>query len=496
MSTATKAAASQASKTRRKLDLDSIPMLTSKPKASGPVDASPKNSELDWREMLARARAEQQDSAGSAMLTDTFSRVHTYLRISLTERCNLRCTYCMPAEGVSLTPASHLLTTPEILRLARLFVHAGVTKVRLTGGEPTLRPDLVQLCSQLSALPGLRTLAMTSNGIALARALPALRDAGLSALNISLDTLRPHRFEALARRPGHAKVLRAIDTALALGYDPLKVNVVVMRGVNDDELAAWVALTRHAPLNVRFIEYMPFDGNVWSDSKMVPYKEMLARVQEALSQQHGAIPETDEDVTAATFPLYAASQQSAALLSQPSQPQQLLSQLGGVPGVAASQPQQHYMSQSSPIPGFGYAVQGSAGVLPASRAVAAYASTSSWQGAPTTQPPTLERIQDPRGEVAKNFRVPGHAGTLSFITSMTSHFCGDCNRLRLLADGSLKVCLFGANEVSLRDAMRGGASDDDLATIIRAAVRRKRAAHAGMFELAATQNRPMITIGG
>ncbi|KAL6762460.1 hypothetical protein V8C86DRAFT_1784679 [Haematococcus lacustris] len=324
------------------------------------------------------------------------SRLHTYLRISLTERCNLRCTYCMPAEGVELTPAASLLTTQEIMRLARLFVEAGVRKVRLTGGEPTLRPDLTSLVTQLSALPGLACLAMTTNGITLARQLPALKTAGLTALNISLDTLQPERFLQLARRPGLPKVLRSLDTALALGYDLVKVNVVVMRGVNDDELPDFVSLTRDKPINVRFIEYMPFDGNVWTDKKLVPYKEMRARVEASLT-------------------------------------------------------------------------------------------------APLLQ---LVRVADPVGAVAKNFRVSGHVGSVSFITSMTSHFCGDCNRLRLLADGSLKVCLFGANEVSLRDAMREGASDDDLRLVIRAAVRRKKAAHAGMFELAAAQNRPMIKIGG
>ncbi|GFH12618.1 elp3 domain-containing protein, partial [Haematococcus lacustris] len=158
--------------------------------------------------MLERARQEQVDAKGALMLMDTHSRLHTYLRISLTERCNLRCTYCMPAEGVELTPAASLLTTQEIMRLARLFVEAGVRKVRLTGGEPTLRPDLTSLATQLSALPGLACLAMTTNGITLARQLPALKAA--------------ERFLQLARRPGLPKVLRSLDTALALGYDPVK----------------------------------------------------------------------------------------------------------------------------------------------------------------------------------------------------------------------------------------------------------------------------------
>ncbi|KXZ52967.1 hypothetical protein GPECTOR_8g34 [Gonium pectorale] len=366
------------------------------PPPSAPHPASP--TPVDWREMLRRAQqaAGAEPVSGAAMLTDRFSRHHTYLRISLTERCNLRCTYCMPDEGVALTPGGQLLSTPEIMRLARLFVEAGVTKIRLTGGEPTLRRDITELVSQLSGLrpAGLRSIAITSNGIVLGRQLPALKEAGLSAVNISLDTLRPERFEALARRPGHGRVMEAIRTAVGLGYDPVKVNVVVMRGVNDDEVGDFAALTAAQPVNVRFIEYMPFDGNVWSDSKMVPYRELLSRIQ-------AAFPDTP-----------------------------------------------------------------------------------------------LERLEDPRGEVAKNFRLRGHRGSVSFITSMTEHFCSDCNRLRLLADGNLKVCLFGASEVSLRDAMRGGATDAELRAIIGAAVGRKRAAHAGMLQLAASPNRPMITIGG
>ncbi|KAF6260541.1 molybdenum cofactor biosynthesis prote [Scenedesmus sp. NREL 46B-D3] len=331
------------------------------------------------------------------MLTDTFRRRHTYLRISLTERCNLRCTYCMPADGVELTSSQHLMTPQEVERLATLFVKAGVRKIRLTGGEPTVRKDLQEIVQRLSNLKplGLQTIAITSNGITLGRQLPGLVQAGLSlnGLNISLDSLRPERFERLTRRRGHGRVLQSIQKAVEMGFDPVKVNVVLQRGVNDDEVADFVEMTRTQPINVRFIEYMPFDGNVWSTGKMVPYTEVMQRINERF-------------------------------------------------------------------------------------------------------PEGLQRRQDPAGEVAKNFTVPGFAGSVGFVTSMTHAFCGDCNRLRLLADGALKVCLFGPNEVSLRDAMRGGASDDELAAVISAAVDRKKAAHAGMEALAVTQNRPMITIGG
>ncbi|KAL3516611.1 hypothetical protein ACH5RR_023513 [Cinchona calisaya] len=334
----------------------------------------------------------QKENNVSEMLIDSFGRLHTYLRISLTERCNLRCQYCMPAEGVELTPNSHLLSQNEILRLANLFVSSGVDKIRLTGGEPTVRKDIEDICLQLSNLKGLKTLAMTTNGIALARKLPKLKECGLNLVNISLDTLVPAKFEFMTRRRGHERVMESINAAVDLGYNPVKVNCVVMRGFNDDEISDFVELTREKPINVRFIEFMPFDGNVWNVKKLVPYYEMLDRV---------------------------------------------VKQFTGV-----------------------------------------------------------QRIQDHPTETAKNFRIDGHQGTVSFITSMTEHFCAGCNRLRLLADGNFKVCLFGPSEVSLRDPLRLGVDDNVLKGIIGAAVKRKKASHAGMFDIAKTPNRPMIHIGG
>ncbi|CAL5184791.1 unnamed protein product [Lathyrus oleraceus] len=333
-----------------------------------------------------------KENSVSDMLVDSFGRIHTYLRISLTERCNLRCKYCMPAEGVDLTPTSQVLTKDEILRLAGLFVSSGVNKIRLTGGEPTIRKDIEDICFELSSLKGLETLCMTTNGIVLARKLPKLKECGLTSLNISVDTLVPAKFELMTRRKGHNKVMDSINAAVDLGYDPVKVNCVVMRGFNDDEICDFVELTREKPINVRFIEFMPFDGNVWNVKKLVPYSEML-------------------DTVAKQFT-------------------------------------------------------------------------------------SLKRVKDHPTETAKNFTIDGHKGKVSFITSMTEHFCAGCNRLRLLADGNLKVCLFGPSEVSLRDPMRNGAEDHELREIISAAVKRKKPSHAGMFDIAKTANRPMIHIGG
>lgn len=247
------------------------------------------------------AADEPKDNHVSDMLLDSFGRLHTYLRISLTERCNLRCHYCMPAEGVELTQSPQLLSQKEIVHLAGLFVSSGVNKIRLTGGEPTIRKDIDDICLQLSNLKGLKTLAMTTNGIVLANKLPRLKECGLSLLNISLDTLVPAKFEFMTRRKGHERVMKSIDAAIELGYNPVKVcftnvlcillvmlssffsfikylcqvNCVVMRGFNDDEICDFVELTREKPINVRFIEFMPFDGNVWNVKKLVPYAEML-----------------------------------------------------------------------------------------------------------------------------------------------------------------------------------------------------------------------------
>ncbi|XP_051638852.1 molybdenum cofactor biosynthesis protein 1 isoform X3 [Manacus candei] len=271
----------------------------------------------------------------SPFLTDSFGRQHNYLRISLTEKCNLRCQYCMPEEGVKLTPKSELLTAQEIITLARLFVKEGVEKIRLTGGEPLIRPDVVDIV-------------------------------------------------------GFHKVMEGIHKATELGYRPVKVNCVVMRGLNEDELLDFVDFTKDLPLDVRFIEYMPFDGNKWNFKKMVSYKEMLDTIKQR------------------------------------------------------------------------------------------------W--------PELERLPCETSSTAKSYKVPHFQGQISFITSMSEHFCGSCNRLRITADGNLKVCLFGNSEVSLRDHLRSGASEEELVQIIGAAVGRKKKQHAGMFNISQMKNRPMILI--
>ena len=212
-------------------------------------------------------------------LVDRFARKHTYLRISLTDRCNLRCTYCMP-EHASFARPKHLLTTPEIIRLATLFVQLGVDKIRLTGGEPTLHKDLTLLTHELAALPHLKILALTTNGLKLNTMAADLRVAGLNTITISLDSLQPERFAAIARRDRLADVLAGIEAALAAGFAPLKINIVVMQNVNDDELLDFVDWGADKAVDLRFIEYMPFPDTQWSKAGLLPYAVMRDRIAE------------------------------------------------------------------------------------------------------------------------------------------------------------------------------------------------------------------------
>jgi GTP 3',8-cyclase len=193
-------------------------------------------------------------------LLDPFGRMHTYLRVSVTDRCNFRCTYCMPAEGLDWMPRENLLTFEEIRRIVAVFAGMGVTKVRLTGGEPTIRNGIVELVRMLAAIDGITDLAMTTNAHRLEAIAPALREAGLGRINVSIDALDPEIFRELTRGGDVARVLRGIDAALAVGMGPVKLNCVVMRGVNDGEVPRLIERFADRPdVVVRFIEYMPFD---------------------------------------------------------------------------------------------------------------------------------------------------------------------------------------------------------------------------------------------
>ncbi len=206
------------------------------------------------------------------ILTDTHGRAHSYLRISLTERCNLRCTYCMPEEGVVLSPKSHLMTYDEIYTIARTFVDKGVTKIRLTGGEPLIRKDIPVILKKLATLPV--ELAITTNAVSVDRFINTFKTCGIENINVSLDSLEKEKFNLITRRNYFERVYDNIRLLVKNGFN-VKVNTVLIKGFNDNEIVDFVALTKDLPICIRFIEFMPFDGNKWNMKKMVSYNEIM-----------------------------------------------------------------------------------------------------------------------------------------------------------------------------------------------------------------------------
>ena len=212
----------------------------------------------------------------SDILTDTFGRKHTYLRISLTEQCNLRCSYCMPKEGLPQLPKAHLMQADEIFGISKIFVEEGVTRIRLTGGEPLVRKDFPHILEKLATLPV--ALSITTNGIAIHRHFDLLKHHGVHTINLSLDTLDSDKFQKITFRNYFQEVYDNIFRLLDNGFR-VKINVVLMKGVNDNEIVPFINMTRNYPLIVRFIEFMPFDGNQWNREKTVTYQEILSAVQ-------------------------------------------------------------------------------------------------------------------------------------------------------------------------------------------------------------------------
>ena len=213
------------------------------------------------------------------MLTDSFNRLHTYLRISLTDVCNFRCVYCMP-EDVHFMPPKHLMQADEILKLATEFVKLGVTKIRLTGGEPLVRKDAAVIISSLAKLPV--ELTLTTNGVLIDQYLPVLKEAGIQSVNVSIDSLRAARFAEITKRDQFDRVWQNINLLLQNNIH-VKLNVVLMKGINDDEINDFVALTKDVPLHVRFIEFMPFAGNQWQGASVVTVDDILQTVESAYS---------------------------------------------------------------------------------------------------------------------------------------------------------------------------------------------------------------------
>ncbi len=306
-------------------------------------------------------------------LVDRYGRVHDDLRISVTDRCNLRCGYCMPEEGMSFLARGDVLSFDEIVRIARVARTLGVSAIRLTGGEPLVRTGLTDLVARLAAL-GLDDLALTTNGMLLAPRAGALATAGLRRVNISCDSLRPERFAAIRRRGDLGTVLRAMDAAEVAGLRPLKVNVVLLRGHNDDEILDFAAFARATGRIVRFIEFMPLDAQgTWTRDQVVPGQEVRERIS-------------------ALWP--------------------------------------------------------------------------------------LEPVDDRLGSApAERFRFVDRAGEIGLISSVTQPFCGTCNRLRLTADGAVRNCLFSDDEHRLRDVLRRGGTDAEVALGLRSAVWGKLPGH-------------------
>lgn len=211
------------------------------------------------------------------MIADSFGRVHDYLRISLTDNCNFRCFYCMPEEDYDFTPASRLMKPAEVLALAELFVAQGVKKIRLTGGEPLVRKDAAEIIKGLGKLPV--ELVMTTNGTRIAEMLPVLIEAGIKTINISLDTLQPEKFFMITRRDVFHQVRSNIELLLQHKI-AVKINMVVMKGLNDGEINDFIKWTKHNPIQIRFIEFMPFSGNKWTSNKMFSLQEILHVVEE------------------------------------------------------------------------------------------------------------------------------------------------------------------------------------------------------------------------
>jgi cyclic pyranopterin phosphate synthase len=325
-------------------------------------------------------------------LADRFGRVATDLRVSLTDRCNLRCNYCMPAEGLDWLPTEQTLTDDEIVRLITIGVERlGIREVRFTGGEPLLRRGLVDIVARTHAL-GVET-SLTTNALGLTRTAQALADAGLDRINASIDTVRPETFAQITRRDRLHDVVAGLEAAKAAGLGPIKLNAVLLRGTNDDQAAELLAWSIAHHYDLRFIEQMPLDAqHDWSRAEMVTADEIFA----ALSAEF-----------------------------------------------------------------------------------------------------TLTPHDEPRGSApAELFDVDGGPATVGIIASVTRPFCGDCDRVRLTADGQVRNCLFAREESDLRTALRTGASDEVIAERWVVAMRGKLAGH-GIDDVSFLQpDRPMSAIGG
>jgi cyclic pyranopterin phosphate synthase len=327
-------------------------------------------------------------------LTDTLGRVHTSLRISVTDRCNIRCFYCMPNENVRFRPREEILTFEEIDRFVRVVAQMGVRRLRLTGGEPLVRAELPRLVRMLGGIPGIDDLALTTNGILLDEQAAELRAAGLERLNISLDTLSEETFQKISRREGLDRVLAGIAAAQQAGFTNIRINAIAIQGLTETEIIPLARFTRDRGLELRFIEYMPLDAEQHWQSTDVLDGKTIRRILE---------------------------------------------------------------SEFGPL-------------VPVGRPHA-------------SQP-------------AADFEYSDGGGRVGLIQPVTQSFCGDCDRLRLTAEGRVRNCLFSTAEWDARALLRAGGTDDEIADLVRDSIRAKAPAHGINTEGFIRPERAMYQIGG
>jgi len=303
-------------------------------------------------------------------IIDQFGRTFNYLRIAVNEKCNLRCIYCMPEEGVLFKPKNEILTTKEILRVVKVSSELGINKIRFTGGEPLLRGDIVKLVGKSSSTPGIESIHLTTNGVLLSRYAGKLKESGLTGVNISIDTLNPEKFLQITRRDELVRAMEGLEAAKTAGIPSIKINAVALRGFNDSEIVEFVELTKNYPLTVRFIELMPFDAHqIWKTGKFFSAEN----IQKELKDHFPNIKTTDGTAT------------------------------------------EHFI-----------------------------------------------------------FQVPNYAGKVAVIPSYSRNLCGNCNRIRLTADGNIRNCLYAHNELNLRDLMRSGGTDKEMKELILSAMWKKQ----------------------
>ena len=336
---------------------------------------------------------ESQSAIDVAPLVDSFGRVHKNLRISVTDRCNIRCFYCMP-ETVEFLPHKDVLSFEEIARVVRVVAAAGVDRVRITGGEPLVRSQLHKLVTMIRDVDGIKDIAITTNAILLEDHAERLKDAGLDRLNISLDTIDPKLFEKIARRKGLEKVLRGIAKAQEVGFKDIRLNTVALAGITETEIVPLASFARQHDLTLRFIEFMPLDGDqAWQTEQVISGESIRAVI----------------------------AQEVCELL------------------------------------------------------------------------PTKETV---RSQPAADYRYADGLGSVGFINSVSSPFCGACDRLRITADGRLRNCLFGTEEWNLIDTLRSGANDQKVLEIIRSGILKKKAGHGTDDIEFKRPQRAMYQIGG